>query len=403
MRTVTKNAWPLYLAAFAMSAALGIWWTAMPFILRNIGGTEEHVGYAPAANMFGYMCGLFVMGSLLHHVNPRQASRSAAAIISLAVLVICVGIYLAGRSDHIARTTWIWIIIGSAAAAGIAMAFFWPFLMSWVSAGYEGLVLNQRLGYFNGAWSGAGSIGPLIGAVLVGISSVLPMAVTAGCLLLCFVMLGRAQNETVNQIGVTNNINSPAANYPRHLLTRLRWMARIALFSSWACFAIYRSQFALLFTNLGFSESQFGIIMTAFSVFNFIIFIGAGRSAFWHYKPLLLIAAQALLILSLFAIIYGRGFWIFFLSFIVLALGFSFAYSSHLYYGASGGKKLSARMAVHEITIALGVSIGSAAGGYLAKNISPYSPYWFALVVFAVGLIAQLLILLSAQIMSVRK
>jgi MFS family permease len=172
MKTVTKNAWPLYLAAFAMSAALGIWWTAMPFILRNIGGTEEHVGYAPAANMFGYMCGLFVMGSLLHHVNPRQASRSAAAIVSLATLVICVGIYLAGQSDNLTKTAWIWIIIVLAAAAGIAMAFFWPFLMSWVSAGYEGLVLNQRLGYYNSAWSGAGLIGPFIGAVLVDIKDV---------------------------------------------------------------------------------------------------------------------------------------------------------------------------------------------------------------------------------------
>jgi len=393
----------LYLSAFSMSAALSIWWTAMPFILRNIGGTEEHVGYAPAANMLGYMCGLLVTGSLLHHLEPRWASRTAAAIISLVAVVICIGIYLASQSSQITSLVWIWTIIVLAATAGVAMALYWPFLMSWVSAGYEGLLLNQRLGYYNGAWSGAGLIGPLIGAVLVDISSILPMIVTTGCLVLCFVSLSFVGNNKVDQIELTANTGGPAADYPRHLLIRLRWMARIALFSSWACFAIYRSQFALLFTNFGFSESQFGIIITAFSVFNFAIFIGAGRFAFWHYKPLLLIGAQMLFILSLLMIIYGRGFWMFFLSFIVLAFGFSFAYSSHLYYGAYGSKRRSARMAVHEITISLGVFVGSAAGGYLAKNISPYSPYWFALVIFSVGLLAQLVILLSAQIMPMRE
>ncbi|HLB72927.1 MAG TPA: hypothetical protein VJJ98_02825, partial [Sedimentisphaerales bacterium] len=47
------NVWPLYGAAFAMAIGLSVLWTAMPFVVRNIGGTEQDVGYVWAANMLG--------------------------------------------------------------------------------------------------------------------------------------------------------------------------------------------------------------------------------------------------------------------------------------------------------------------------------------------------------------
>ena len=42
--TSTNRAWPLYGAAFATAIALSVCWTAMPFVLTGIDGTEAHVG-----------------------------------------------------------------------------------------------------------------------------------------------------------------------------------------------------------------------------------------------------------------------------------------------------------------------------------------------------------------------
>ena len=158
------------------------------------------------------------------------------------------------------------------------------------------------------------------------------------------------------------------------LLADCRWMSRIALFSACACFAIIRSQFALVFTGLGYAESQFGMYLTIYALCNFVALVAAGRWALWHFKPSLLIVGQAILLFTLLMTIYGRALSVLFASSILLGVAYGFAYCSHLYYGASGSKKRSGRMAIHEIVISLGLTIGSAAGGYLCEHVGLYAP-----------------------------
>ncbi len=79
VRQALANIWPLYGAVFAMAISLSVLWTAMPFIIRNMGGTEEHVGYVWAANMLGYMLCLLFAASMLGHLNPRHTTSTAAA------------------------------------------------------------------------------------------------------------------------------------------------------------------------------------------------------------------------------------------------------------------------------------------------------------------------------------
>ena len=175
-------------------------------------------------------------------------------------------------------------------------------------------------------------------------------------------------------------------------------MARISLFCSWACLGVTRSQFALLFTDIGFSETWFGIMVTIFGICNFATLTTAGKYDFWHFKPALLFGGQVLISAVLILIIYGRSLPVFALSFIIMGCGFGFAYSSHLYYGACGTKKRSIQMVIHEATISVGVIVGSGAGGYFAKNVGIHWPYWFALILMAAGLLAQLALLISGKI-----
>ena len=123
----------------------------------------------------------------------------------------------------------------------------------------------------------------------------------------------------------------------------------------------------------------------------------AGRCAFWHFKSILLLAVQVLLSVPLLLIIYGRSLSIFALSLIIMACSFGFAYSSHLYYGACGSKKRSVRMVIHETTLSLGIVVGSGAGGYFAKNVGLYWPYWFVMILLAVGFVIQIILLLKGK------
>lgn len=389
--------WPLYGAAFAMAICLSVWWTTMPFVVRDIGGTEAHVGYAWAANMLGYMCGLLLAGAIPRELNPKHATQTATAVMFGAAVVMGLVVYrmLADNPDT-GDLVSIWIVIAAGAVAGVAMSLFWPFIMSWVSADFEGPALNRRLGIYNGAWSGAAIMGPLIGGVLVDANTLLPIAVASGCLLICLMFLAAARDGSIHARLFEQSAEAPTTGgVDRAVLVRYRWVARIALFCTWTCLGVSRSQFALLFTGMGYSETWFGIIITVFGICNFSVLTAAGRYAFWHFRPGLLLGVQALISVALLLIIYGQSLWIFVLAFVLMGCGFGFAYSSHLYYGTSTSKKRSLQMVIHEMTLSAGIVVGSGAGGYLAKNVGTYWPYWFAIAVFFVGLAAQTTILLA--------
>jgi len=395
-RQAAANVRPLYAAAFAMAISLNVLWTVMPFVIRNIGGTEEHVGYAWAANMLGYMVCLLFAAAKLGHLKAHMATRAATAAMFTATFAMLVVVWHAIAHNLLGDPVLIWTTIVAGTLAGAAMSLFWPFLMAWVSADYEGLTLNRRLGTYNGMWSGAVILGPLIGGALVDMSTLGPIATSATCLAVCFAMLCLAHDESAGAMASgpapscqDNNGSAAGICFDRAKLTRLKWMARIAMFCAWACSGVARSQFALLFTGLGFSETQFGILITIFGIFNFLTLTSAGRVDFWHFRPALLFGVQAVLAITLLLIIFGRTLWAFVPAFVIMGVGFGFAYSSHLYYASCGSKKRSAPMAIHEVTLSLGIIVGSGAGGYLAANVGPYSPYWFAAGILVLGAIAQ--------------
>ena len=389
--------WPLYGAAFAMAISLSVLWTAMPFIIRNIGGTEEHVGYVWAANMLGYMLCLLLAGTMLGHLKARHATRIATAAMFLATVVMMVVVWYVLANNQLGEIPLIWTMIAAGILAGAAMSLFWPFLMAWVSADYEGAILNRRLGTYNGMWSAAAILGPSVSGVLVDINTLNPIAAGIAGLAICFVLLCLAHDKSAGVAASAKPIDAPEISIDDTVLRRFKWMARIALFCSWACLGVSRSQFALLFTGLGFSETQFGIIVTVFGICNFLVLTGAGRFGFWHFKLVYLLGAQMILAVPLFLMIFGRTLWVFVPAFMVMGSGFGFAYSSHLYYGACGSRKRSAQMAIHEVTLSLGVIVGSGAGGYLSGTVGNYSPYWFAIAVLALGLAAQVIIWMALK------
>ena len=288
----SNRIWPLYGAAFMMSITINSWWTSMPFIINNIGGTKAHVGYAWAANMFGYVVCLFLSGLFLGSHNPKNTTRIASAVIFASTVVSGAIIYSIITRDMLGNLTLIWLIIISGTIAGGVTSLFWPFLMSWVSEDLKGEALNRRLGNYNGSWSSSLIIGPLIGGALVEKSSVFPAIFVATGLVFCFMFLNISKDSAFHatlfgeeeEQKNNNNIQSKT-NY-----LRMRWIARIGLFCSWACIAVARSQFALLFTSMGNSETMFGILIMIFGFVNFSTLTLAGRYAFWHFKPVYLLS-----------------------------------------------------------------------------------------------------------------
>lgn len=387
------RAWPLYGAAFATALSLSTTWSAMSFVIIAMGGTKAHVGDAPTVNTLAYMVALLVTGSRLGHLNAKRATRTALLIALASAVMMVLAVAGATSGSRAGQLVWIAAIVTAGGLGGAAMALFWPFLMSWVSGSYEGLELNRRLGRYNGSWSSGGVVGPVVGAWLVEQGPLWPMLAAILCFATAFLLLGLARRDAAQSPASKSPGNGkPEIPCDARVLSDFRWMSRVALFCTWASFAIARSQFALVFTGLGYSKAQFGRYLTTIALCNCVTLIAGGRWAFWHFRAGLLFVGQAMVLLAMLMVIYGRTLNVLLLSAVVLGVAFGFAYGSHLFYGAATSRKRSVRMAIHEITISLGVAVGSWPSGHLAEHVGPYAPYWFAVGLVTAGAIVQLVI-----------
>jgi predicted MFS family arabinose efflux permease len=117
-----------------------------------------------------------------------------------------------------------------------------------------------------------------------------------------------------------------------------------------------------------------------------------GKSHWWHYKKMPFAVGSAAMLLSMLLILLSKNIAMQFLSAAFGGICYGFVYSSHQYYGVSGGKKRSALMAIHEIIIGAGISAGALFSGMLSDAFGRYSPYKYACVLVSVAAIAQMIL-----------
>ena len=385
-----ENVVGLYLGSFLFSFAVGILFLALPFIVINLGGSDKEVGFCFGINIVAYMIACCLAGFVLDQFSPKRTLQLSSAGMALATAGICLTVLL--NAKRLLPFSPILAVIGFLTLVGLVQSFFWPQIMGWVSTGYEGPHLSRRLGIYNLSWSLAMVVSPLIGGYLIEINYTWPLIVTIALFLLvpCFVGIVSCPYKTspVTKKSTPENL---ADDLLHPSLPRFRWMSRIALATSALAVALIRSQLALLFTeNLGFSASHFGYAVMFMSLAILIVFFITSKTHLWHHKLSPFLATQVFMMLGMLFILYSVTIWGFYAATAMVGLGFGFTYYSHQYYGVSGGKRRSGRMAIHEITIAIGFAIGSILGGLIGEHFGRYVPYWFGFSVIAGSLAIQL-------------
>jgi len=389
-RTFDRQTALLCGAAFMMGGTLSTWWTAMPYLLSAIGGTEKHVGLALSLHMSGYAVFL-VIANRNRQLNCRKATRTAVTVMLAACLTSMLGLIYAISGQN-PRMGFVWLLMAMGCLSGTALAFYWPFLMSWASADLEGGALSRRLGSFNRGWSGAVLFGPLIGAGLVDISVPLPLLAAAFFLILCWLLLTRARAPQATP----SQVDTPAGA-PAHASLSMLWMARLALICAWGGLAISRSQFALRFTDLGYRPSLFGVLMTLCALVIYLVLASMGRWHAWHGSKMWLWLVPVLegVVLLLFA--HSTSFPVFGAAMCMQGAAVAISYSAHQYYSAARSVTRSASMTIHELMIAIATILGSTPAGYLAYYCGPLSPYVFGLTLCGLILLLQTAIIARDQ------
>lgn len=387
----------LCLSAFLCSSAIGVLLIAMPFIITKLGGSDREVGSCFAMNFVAYIAGCLLAGPLADRFGPKHMLQLGSVGKLFSSLGICLTLLFSTKASFPLPP--IVAVTGFVMLNGLSLAFFWPPMMGWISTGHEGSSLTRRLAIFNLSWALATAAGPFVGGYLIEkIGYTLPFIIIIILDLLTFCIISIIPADEKDS---SKTKQLPAedcqSDLPCPSLPTFRWMARIALISSFAIIALMRTQLALLFTaTLGFGESRFGYAITFMMLAIMAVFLITTKIHRWHYKLSPFIAAQIILMLAMLIILHSTEIWQFCIATLFVGLGSSFIYASHQYYGVSGWKKRSGRMAIHEITLSIGTIVGSIAGGHLG-NIDRYLPYWFGIAIIVASMIAQLAIWMSLR------
>ena len=384
------NMLPLCAASFLQSSASGVWAVAIPYIVKRFDGTDTQLGLCVSLWFVSYLIGCLSFGGFLHRFNPKSVVQVGAGMNVLAAGVLLAVVILAGRGA--CPFSPISTLIFLSAVSGIFTSLFWPVVMGWVSTGYEGAVLNKRLGLFNMSWSLGSLSTPYFSGLMVEYNSTLPIAAHFGFMVLSLIAICFAKNpDSLAKTGAAAVLlpdDTIAA-----LLPKFRLMARVALLCAFVCVGLVRTQLAVFFKfELMHSESDYGTAMLAMSIMIFTIFMLAGRTHSWHYKLWLFAAGQVLPLVSLLMILSCTSLIALVAAIAMVGIGQSFIYTSHIYYGVSGGKNRSGRMAIHETILALGIACGGLFGGMISDKFDKYSPYKFGIAVILAGLLAQAVI-----------
>jgi MFS family permease len=374
-----------------MAFVQGIWWIAIPFIIKRLEGSDAQVGNCCAMQLGGYIAGCFIAWFYMKKLVAKPAVIISTFLELFSVLAII--LIITNVPDHISTRIGVRLLIGTAGIFGFVQAFFWPFVMSWLSTGHEGAQLNRKLGWFNSSWSSGRLISPLIGGFLVQGSSLAPLwgmvvFISISFMSACF---ARSRRDTDCTNPLNQDKTQPADELYNTTNAAFRWMALIVLIATTICVGLIRSQMGLLFKyELDFSESNFGVAMMLLSTATFLVMVVTGKSSYWHHRMGILIIAQIVILISFLSILNTTFLPFFFVITFGFGCSFGFVYASHLYYGVSGSKERSVRMIIHELAVCGGMFIGSLTGGYLSDYFSRYMPYRFGILVISLGLLSQM-------------
>lgn len=382
-----RNFLRLCLAAFFMSSGLQLGGIVLPFAVKAMGGSDTDIGWCFMGQMGAYVIFCILAVVIIDKLKPKKVLLTATGVGIIVSLGFLAAVWY-GKNNGIFLGP-ITRLIFLMSMVGIVTAFFWPMLMGWVSTGYEGAELTKRFGFYNIAWVTANAIMPVIGGYLMEISYLLSLALAVIMAILCFVSL--YPTRCISQIPPKhhNDDNIIVQQIPKENKPFV-WISRVALFATLVCIGIFRSQLGILYKfQLGFSESSYGWSVSLMCLFNMAVFYMMGRSHYWHYKKGLFAAAQISIVGCMAMMIICKSLMLQLLASGMVGVCYGYVYSSHQYYGVSGGRNRSGLMAIHETIIGAGFAAGSLFGGMLSDAFGRYSPYWFGCAVIIAGGLVQ--------------
>ncbi|MBN1836611.1 MAG: MFS transporter [Spirochaetales bacterium] len=347
-------------AAFATEASVGLLTLGMIFYTREVFGVPpSQVGWIAATWQACYVAGCLTMGPVGERLRPRHS-------LILSTGGMCLAIFGILASPAVAL---LFVFYG---LFGLFMSLFWPPLMSWLSADFEGAPLGRMMSRLTLAGSAANVISPFVAGSLSGLSARYPLYAAAGLLAANCLFLGGAA-VALPRIRTDRHLDAgrKAAEGKEDRSTPLRFPAWIGLFATFTVLGVILTVLPMHARDgLGLSKGTIGAVLLVRALSTTAGFVILGRARFWHFRlaPMSLgLGALAALVVVMTRVRAPVP--------LALSLGgmgplVSLGFSGSFFHGASGSPRRAARMALHEALLAGGLIAGSAVGALVYEQFS---------------------------------
>jgi MFS family permease len=374
----------VYPGAFLVAFAEGMLNLGIVFFLRERQGASSGlIGWFMGFSVLVYTLGCLGLRPVFDRLRPQIALMIAlfGMPVFVLLLVLLPALPLTFLFSGLYR---------------LALVFFWPPAMGWLSQGVEGAALNRRQSRFNLSWS----TGLVSSYVLAGVASqrdaglplVLSLAVFAGYAVLLTVALAAfpSLRAAPPPAPAPAGGRGPGSGDG----TPLRYPAWVGMFASYVVSGMVATVFPLFAQDvLGASRSTVGSLVSSRTLLQSVGFLVLGAVSFWHYRGRWLVLSQVYLALLLSAMLLARSLAFFAVLFPLLGLGAALSYAGGLFHGIAGASRRAARMAIHESTLNGGYIVGASVTGLLYQEYSMRAVVVFCLSCVLTAILIQSLLL----------
>jgi MFS family permease len=370
----------IYPSAFLVAIGISIVELGIVFYIREVfGATPRQVGYFTALWSLWYVLGCLLISPLFGKVLPRHLLMAATFFMSLLVLLTTL-------------TRSFWQAHASFCIYAVAMSFFWPPIMGWLSRDAEGSMLGKRMSYFSISWSIGLIVGPLIAGVLSARSPELPLY-AGSALFMAACLLIVAGSSILPKVRSDRVVDRPGSELADHTdcSSFYRFSGWIGMFTTFVVIGVVISIFPLFAREeLMIRKEIIGVLMQSRNFIATFVFIILGHATFWHFKIVPMVLGQVGLAIVVLALNFTGSPLI--LAILIALLGSfrALSYSNSFFHGVSGSVNRSGRMAIHEALLAGGLIVGSIFAGELYQRFSMSAVYIFCTVVVLGGAALQL-------------
>jgi MFS family permease len=356
----------IYPGAFLVALGEGMLNLGMVFFLRErYVASPGLIGVFMGYSVLAYILGCLLLRPVFERLRPQVSLMAAVAgmPVFLLLLVLLPSLLLTFLLSGLYR---------------LAMAFFWPPAMGWLSRGLEGEELNRRQSRFNLSWS----TGLVASYALSGLASQraarLPLLLSIMIFAAFALYLGSALAAVPGLRRDANPQSIPASGRPATPQdiqtvdgTPLRFPAWIGMFASYVVSGMVATVFPLFAQDiLEASKSLIGTLISGRTLTQSLGFLLLGAVSFWHYKGRYLVGAQIYLALLLALMTLARTVTFFAVLFPLLGLASAMSYAGGLFHGIAGASRRAGRMAIHESVLNGGYITGASASGLLYQRYS---------------------------------